>query len=68
MHVGFQPGVEASTLNRFCFSSPVVGKESYTEFIRPFGKSLQNAQPGTEPAQVLQGVCRVSAGNKGEER
>jgi len=45
----------------------LVGKESYAEFVRPFGISLQNSQPGMEAVQVLQGVCRVSAGNKGEQ-
>lgn len=44
-----------------------MGKESYTEFIKTFGKSLQNAQPSMEAVQVLQGVCQVSAGNKGEQ-
>lgn len=43
------------------------GKESYTECIRLFGKTLQKAQPGTEAVYVLQGVCRVSAGKKVEQ-
>lgn len=44
-----------------------MGKESYTEFIRPFEMSLQNTQPGMEAVQVLQGACSVSAGNKGKQ-
>lgn len=64
--MAFQSGVEVFTLNRFCFSW-ISGGERNTEFIRPFGMSLQNAQPGMEAVQVLQSACSVSAGNKGKQ-
>lgn len=51
------------------FVSPgsVVGKESYSEFLRSSGMSLQNTQPGMEAVQVLQGVCSTSARSKGKQ-
>lgn len=45
----------------------MVGKESYSEFIRSSGMSLQNTQAGMEAVQVLQGVCSTSARNKGKQ-